>query len=124
MEMLQDALDVKVRFALQVREAIALCDSTRVSRLYSEAPDMGQALLDIVMPKVRLTGLKVLLKAYLPNLPVKSVAQRLGFTALDDRRQGAPRVAPSAALPGCSVNTFKGRYAMQVSNPSLFSYPP
>ena len=112
---MQDVLDAKVRYALQVREAIALSDCTRVAQLYSEAPDMSQALLDIIIPKVRLTGLKILLKAHVPHLPVKAVAQRLGFIASAGKRQKGPRLVSAAALPGCSADTFRGRYALHVS---------
>ena len=118
--MMQDAQDSHVKHALQVRQAMALGDCTEVCRLYSLAPCMGQALLDVCMPKVRLTGLKVMLKACAPSLPVSFIAERLGFVQIASHKAVAPETN-SAALPGCSSAVFQGRFFPEVTpqGPSL-----
>lgn len=108
-----------VKTALQVRQAIALADCTEVCRLYASLQNMGQALLDTLMPKVRLTGLKVLLKSCGPTglMPLKFLAERLGFSSLSQTRSEPE----TPSLPGCSTSRFQGHHYPKVPSPCPMS---
>ena len=113
---LQDASHPFVHHALQVRRALALGDCMQVCLLYESAPNMGRALLDMVLPRVRLTGLKVLAKAYLPTLPVSTIASRLGFVPPPSPSSVAhPITLSTSALPGSTKATFAGKHHQGVS---------
>jgi len=113
----EDAQHPFVRHALQVRQALALGDSMQVCLLYSTAPHMGRALLDIILPKVRFTGLKTFAKAHLPHLPVSVVATRLGFVTKSSALAPAAihPALPAFPLAGCTKATYRGNFFPQAS---------
>ena len=55
---LQQAELPEVAHALAVREAMAAGDYPLVFRLYASAPNLGRALLDLAIPKLRWAGLE------------------------------------------------------------------
>ena len=80
---------------------------------------MGRALLDIVLPRLRLTSAKILAKAYLPHLPVSVIATRLAFLKPLETPHCPPE-HPSAdleTLPGSTTAAFLGRHAPEVRFP-------
>ena len=114
---MQDAKHPSVSNAMKVRQAITLGDCTQLCQLYSSIPSMGQAIVDLIMPKVRLTGLKVLLKAMGPSpgpLPVSFIAERLGFVSLDTSLSAKALQEGLPTLPGCSASIYQGRHSPQV----------
>lgn len=123
---LQDAQHPSVSHALQVRQSLAAGDLAKVCVLYSRTPNMGRALLDTVLPRIRFAALKVLVKAYLPSLPVHAVARRLGFSGADANQEAAPSLPEAAGhllpLPGCTEASFTGRYSPKARSrcPSAF----
>ena len=124
---MQDATHPSVRHALQVRQSLAFGDSTLACRLYISAPNMGRALLDILLPKIRFAALRVFAKAYSPAIPTSFIARHFGFVAVDQAsqpQQSAQESCAQAALPGCSKETFCGQAPPQVrcSNPCLQTY--
>lgn len=97
----------------------------QVCLLYSSAPNMSRALLDMVLPRLQLTALKILAKAYLPNLPIPFIATRLAFlkpTHTTDSHT-LPLSAGPEALPGCTKASFPGRHAPQVRFTHLADQP-
>ena len=123
----QDATHPSVRHALQVRQSLALGDSTLACRLYISAPNMGRALLDIFLPKIRFAALRVFAKAYSPAIPTGFIARHLSFVAVDQNslpQQSAQESCAQAALPGCSRETFCGQFPPKVrcSDPRLQTY--
>ena len=118
--LVQDAEHPFVRQALQVRRALALGDCMQVCRLYQSTPNMGRALLDAVLPRVRLTALKILAKAYLPHLPLPVLASRLAFlkseSSPEQTLEPSPPSVSSTSLPGSTKTTFAGAHSPQVSN--------
>ena len=122
----QDATHPSVRHALQVRQSLALGDSTLACRLYISAPNMGRALLDILLPKIRFAALRVFAKAYSPAIPTSFIARHLGFVAVEQislPQQSAQALYAQAALPGCSRETLSGQFPPQVgcSNPHRYA---
>jgi len=105
-----------VRHALQVREAVAAGDFAAYFKLYADAPNLGRALMDMALPRVRYSALHVLTRAYQPSVPLAFVARMLGFVARGPRAAGSPAAAP---LPGCSQAVFAGAAAPQVPAPAL-----
>jgi len=71
--------DEFIRFALQVRAADALGDYCRFFRLYSAAPGHAQYVMDTFSDRARLEAVKVLLKGYMPSVPLAFVSRNLGF---------------------------------------------
>lgn len=79
--LLQEAAEPQVAHALAVRAALAAADYARFFRLYSAAPGLSRAVMDIVVPTLRFDALRVFTKAFLPTLPVSFLAALLGFVA-------------------------------------------
>lgn len=100
-----------VQHALQVREAVAGGDFAAFFKLYAAAPNLGRALMDMALPRVRYSALHVLTRAYQPSVPVALVARLLGFVA----RSRAASCPSEEMLPGCSRPVFAGAAAPQVT---------
>lgn len=115
---MQEAEHPFVRHALKVREALALGDCMQVCVLYQSTPNMGRAILDTAMQRVRLTAIKILAKAFLPHLPLPFIATRLAFVKSDSSpEQTPPSLSPSVSvmsLPGSRKATFAGAHSPQV----------
>ena len=84
-------------------------------KLYSNAPNMGRALLDVLFPKLRFGALRSLVQAFKPTLPVAFLARQLGFLAAEGHKQvpASPSIA-GLALPGCTQEVYPGKHAVQV----------
>ena len=91
----------------------------QVCLLYSSAPNMSRALLDMVLPRLRLIALKTLAKAYMPLLPVSVIASRLAFVKSHNSPDSSSSLeldtASQKTLPGCTTVSFTGRHAPLVS---------
>lgn len=122
---LQDAAHPFVRHALQVRRALALGDCMQVCELYRSTPNMGRAIMDTVLPRVRLAAVKILAKAYLPHLPVPVIASRLAFVKSESGPKQTPEMPPPSvsalSLPGSTKATFAGAHSTQAW---LEKFPP
>ena len=69
--------------------------------LYMDAPRMSPYLMDALSSRVRHAGLRTLVNAYLPTLPLDFVMLQLGLETEDDARQlivGARAVILEGAL--------------------------
>ena len=94
--------------ALRAQAAAASANYPAFFKAYGAAPALGRALLDVMAPRMRWHALNTLVKAYKASLPVRFVAQMLGFAP-----QPTGRVPPSppAPLPGCRQAAFVGKAA-------------
>ena len=109
----------QVVHARAVRRAVMTADYSTFFRLYSTAPHLGKALMDLILPKVRWVALNVLLKAFKTNLPISFLAPLLGFvpnsssykTGVTEESSGALPGCTSGALPGCRHQDYPGKYS-------------
>lgn len=65
--------------ALQVRYALGKSDYIGFFKLYATAPNLGRALMDLAVPRVRYAALVNFVKSFKPTLSVEFVARVLGF---------------------------------------------
>ena len=89
--LLQLAQHPAVAHALRVRKAAGLGGAAALCQLYQAAPNLGRALMDLVLPRARFRAVQELAKACVPSLPVPHLAQQLLFTP------GAHQAASSTA---------------------------
>lgn len=105
----------EVVHARAVRRAVMTADYPAFFRLYSNAPHLGKALMDLILPKVRWVALNVLLKAFKTNLPVSFLTTLLGFdpssssiileaTPLDSKES-------IEVMPGRRLRSYPGKYS-------------
>ena len=80
----EDGQDRFIAHALKVRAASAIGDYRAFFKLYREAPGHQPHVMDTCADRERLAGLRVILRAYQPAVPVSFVAEQL---ALDEREQ-------------------------------------
>ncbi|PRP88326.1 hypothetical protein PROFUN_03435 [Planoprotostelium fungivorum] len=69
-----------VKHALQMREA-SNGNYHKFFRLLSATPNLGGCLLQKIVPDQRLKGLRAMMKAYRPEVPVSFVSQELGYSS-------------------------------------------
>ena len=106
---------------VQVREAACCKEYARLFRLYADAPNMGRALMDIFMDRMRHAALVMVVRAYKTNPPLPFLARLLGFLAAGTAHGTAPiakaaGVAANVALPGARQPGFPGKHAPQASS--------
>lgn len=70
--------------ALKVRRAWSLGDYHRLFSLYKQSPGMSGKLMDWFMERERKQAIKMIMKAYRPNVPLEFVSRLLGFDSIDD----------------------------------------
>jgi hypothetical protein len=99
----------------QVREAVFCQEYARLFRLYAAAPNMGRALMDVFLDRLRHAALGVAVRAYKAPLPVPFLARLLGFHAAAGSSAGpTPGVqAAGLALPGSRQPVFAGKHPQQ-----------
>ncbi|KAI9199434.1 SAC3/GANP domain protein [Polychytrium aggregatum] len=73
-----------VRHALAVRSSIAIGNYRQLFRLYLEAPNMSGYLMDQFIDRERIRAMKVICKAFRPDIPVQYLTQVLGFSHPDN----------------------------------------
>lgn len=73
--------------ALAVQEALNLGDHARLFELYRTAPNMGGYLMDLLVQRERLEGLKGILRAYRPTVSLGRIATTLGFAGEAEGRE-------------------------------------
>lgn len=113
-----------IAHALAARSAAAACNYPVFFRLYTSAPALGRALLDVIAPKLRWAALNVLVKAYKTNIPVSFVAGVLGFCPQPPVQVPAPGSSKGKSqeaghqqeqtqdpLPGCRQAVCAGKAA-------------
>ncbi|KAJ1686564.1 hypothetical protein LUZ63_017954 [Rhynchospora breviuscula] len=71
--------DEAVKHALKVRAAVSSGNYLLFFRLYKAAPNLNTCFMDLYVEKMRFEAVKSMSKAYRPTLPVRYVAQVLGF---------------------------------------------
>jgi len=103
-----DHADQFLSFALRVRAADALGDYSSLFRLYNDAPGHAPYVMDTFVDAARLAALKVMLKAYMPSLPVAYVS-KLGFDGADEAAyfledHGCVLLAPDKSLVDCKAS--------------------
>jgi hypothetical protein len=110
-------IDVEeVAHALKVRSAVASEDYALFFKLYSTAPKLGRALMDLAVPRLRFACLTSCVKAFKPSLPVDFLARTLGFVATvvvseKEEEQGKKKEGKGEPLPGCASTMFEGAHA-------------
>ena len=129
---MQLAQQPAVGHALRVRKAAGLGEASGLCSLYGSAPNLGRALLDLVMPRARFRALQELAKACAPGLPVGHLAALLQFApqggppaageAPGRPGKGRPRAGPGT-LPGCTARVFGGKFAPAVRCGPLVYWP-
>ena len=68
-----------IKHALDVCSRVARGDYHIFFKLYKNAPAMSGYLMDHFLERERINAIKVMCKAYRPNLPLKFIAQELCF---------------------------------------------
>ncbi len=112
----QDARAGPVHHALRARQAMAALDAGTFFGLYTSAPALCRALLDMGITHVRFEFLNAAVRSFKPTIDVPFLAALLGFV----KRSGAGAVSPpkprgpSQPLPGCSTLVYKGKHAPTV----------
>ena len=71
--------DECINHALLVRAAVADNDYHKFFKLQDIAPNMGDYLMDKIVPSVRQGALQRMCKAYKPSVPAEFVLKELGF---------------------------------------------
>lgn len=74
--------DPAVKHALKVRTALASSNYHALFKLYISAPNMGGYLMDQFVERERVEAMKMICKAYRPNIEVSFLRSELGF--IDD----------------------------------------
>ena len=123
-----------VQHAKAVRAALAGHENAALFKLYASAPNMGRALLDVIVSRARFDALNMVVKAYRPGAPLPFLARLLGFVAQQDlpgsgssggakcggagdgagNDHSVEELSMTQALPGCSVAVYPGKHAPQV----------
>jgi len=112
----------EIAHALKVRSAVASEDYVLFFKLYSTAPKLGRALMDLAVPRLRFGCLTSFVKAYKPSLPVDFLARMLAFVAGNsigstaEKEQGKKKKEESIEeqpLPGCASAVFEGAHAAE-----------
>lgn len=75
--------DECIHHALLVRAAVAENDYHKFFQLQDTAPNMGDYLMDKIVPSVRQSALQRICKAYRPSVDAKFVLKELGFDMLN-----------------------------------------
>ncbi|KAF2864373.1 hypothetical protein K470DRAFT_279633 [Piedraia hortae CBS 480.64] len=70
-----------VRFALDVRAALAAGNYHRFFRLYATAPFLCPYLLDMVIERERLSAMAAICRSYKPSISIRFLANELAFDA-------------------------------------------
>lgn len=91
--------DPAVDHALAVRKAIAFGNYARFFELFADAPNMAPELMEYMVPKMRATAVRTMLKAYKPSpVAVSFIMTTLGFSDEEEAakylRTGELKVAP------------------------------
>lgn len=81
---LQDRKHPAIQHALKVREAVASSDYYWFFRLHKSCPNLGVFLTDLLVPTMRLRGLRRIAKAYRPSIELIVCLQFLGFGCKND----------------------------------------
>ncbi|KAG0374484.1 hypothetical protein BGX24_010337 [Mortierella sp. AD032] len=71
--------DPAVKHALKVRTALASSNYHALFKLYVTAPNMGGYLMDQFVERERVEAMKMICKAYRPNIEVSFLSSTLGF---------------------------------------------
>ncbi len=77
----QDRKHPAIQHALKVREAVASSDYFWFFRLHKSCPNLGVFLTDLLVPTMRLRGLRRISKAYRPSIELSVCLQYLGFSS-------------------------------------------
>ena len=85
-----DKADAAVRHALQVRQAWALGNYHKLSRLYLSAPHLGVRIMVHFMGQARIRALQTMLKAYKPTLSLAFLEAELGFRP-EEKQEETPK---------------------------------
>jgi SAC3 family protein LENG8/THP3 len=108
----------EVAHALKVRSAVASEDYALFFKLYSTAPKLGRALMDLAVPRLRFGCLNSCVKAFKPSLPVDFLARMLGFVNVnnpgeEEEEEGKKNKEKieKQPLPGCASAVFIGAHA-------------
>ncbi|CAM9168624.1 unnamed protein product [Ascophyllum nodosum] len=73
-----------VAHALHVRQAISMTNYHRFFSLYENTPNLGQHIMQKLLPPMRVEALRQIVKAYRPTISVAFVLSELLFSAQED----------------------------------------
>lgn len=76
-----------IAHALKVREAIEFGDYISFFRLHKSTPNIGQQLTALIVPTMRLRGLRRIAKAYRPTVEIQVCTQQLGFDSEEEGKR-------------------------------------
>lgn len=96
----------EVVHAMKVRQAVFRRDYKQFFELYVSCPNLGRAILDVLVPKMRWHALNVTVKAFRPTVPLPFLCLLLGFSSSIE----APPSSAEQPLPGCKANSTIGKF--------------
>mgnify|MGYP001466301510 CR=1 FL=1 len=72
-----------IAHGLKVREALAFGDYLSFFRLHAKTPNLGHHLTSLIVPTMRIRGLRRMAKSYRPTLDIEVCTKKLGFDSID-----------------------------------------
>lgn len=68
-----------IQHALQVRESVAFSDYSCFFRLHKKCPNLGIFLMELLVPTMRMRGIRRMAKAFRPSFDLIVCLHQLGF---------------------------------------------
>ncbi|KAI7524437.1 hypothetical protein KC331_g18084 [Hortaea werneckii] len=87
-----------VRYALNVRSALASGNYHKFFRLYNDTPYMGGYLLDMIIERERIAAMAAMCRAYKPDVSLHFLANELAFASGEEVDPSDPDAAPRECL--------------------------
>lgn len=128
-----------IKHALRVRSAIASHNHALFFKLYSSAPALGRALMDLAIRRLRFEALKHFVTAFKPTLSVEFIARVLGFLSVSampsnarektgpspgknkTHSKGKKKTKEKKPLSGCTSSSFAGKHASKAELPEALT---
>ena len=73
-----------IAHALKTREAMTSGDYIQFFRIHKDSPGLSRSLTDLMVPTMRMRGLRRMVKAYRPSLGISIFKGHLGFDSIGE----------------------------------------
>ena len=98
-----------ISYAMQIIKAAKLTDYHTFFVLYRQAPDMSGFILDFIVAGIRAAAYAVMLKAYMPLVPIQFINSELGFDDMQDCLDFLKGKGAVLSADGTAVDTKASR---------------